>query len=738
MNLATIVYCSCFRLRSRLAGLLVVLLITAAGLLGQTTGDYRTTGNTTFATNGGWERFDGSSWAAAVTAPAASDNVITVRTGHTATLTGSKTLNQLVIASGGIITINAGITLTLSDGAGIDLDVNGTFNSSGSVSIGGGATISFNSGSTYNHTRDGGVVPAAIWDPASHCNITGVTVTMPSGFGQTFGNLTWNSSGQTSNLYFQTNITILGNFTVSGTGTFDPTNRALRMSNNSNGYTIDVSGDFLITNGATFKMNNSTGSCIVNVGGNFSLVSGNLTIVTGGASSTFSIAGDFSMQAGTLIINENDPVSVGTLNVAGNFSHSGGNINTETSGWPGTINFNGNTLQTYTRTGGSYTNTINFNVPSGTILDVGTSLVDGSNGFFTLNAGAGIISAHPQGLSLSVGTGSIRVSGTRTFSSGADYTYDGSVAQVTGNALPSTVRNFTANNSAGVTLTNNVTVNGTLSLLSGALNLNGRTVVISATGLVNCAGTGTINGNAGSSFTINSTNATGFPAGTYQNATVNSAGGVTLCGSVTINGILNFSAGRINIEDYNLTIGSPGQITGASLSSYIIAENSGTLKQYVASVDKLFPVGISSLYVPITLNNSGGSADYYSVNVFATVTDNGLSSGTPVSFLEDCVKMTWRLGEDVAGGSSLDVTTQWNAANEGSTFTRNESSVGYHDGSDWTPNPLGSSAASGSNPYTQVRTDITNVGSFAVGNKCTKLGDHLPPYRHNQVKTLIL
>ena len=59
----------------------------------------------------------------------------------------------------------------------------------------------------------------------------------------------------------------------------------------------------------------------------------------------------------------------------------------------------------------------------------------------------------------------------------ANYVYNGSSAQVTGALLPATVNNLTINNSAGVTLSSNVTVNGTLYLTAGVFNNNSATLV---------------------------------------------------------------------------------------------------------------------------------------------------------------------------------------------------------------------------------------------------------------------
>jgi len=562
-----------------------------------------------------------------------------------------------------------------------DISNNGTLRVTSTAGTPYSGVLNVAAGGTYEHARDGGSIPTATWDITSNCNITGVTTTAPGGSNQTFGNLLWNCPSQSQPVFLAT-INISGNLTIQSTNGQEGRPTA--------GAAHSVGGDYYHNGGIVRWTRNVNGSLTV---------TGNVTIA----------GGECRLSNGT---------GIGTLNLLGNLTISGGTL-TETGSASGLVNFNKSGTQTFLKTSGTISQIINFVVNSGSVLDVGTSIIDGSSGTFNLLSGAGLISANSQGISSTPGTGSIQVTGTKTFSTGADYTYNGTVSQITGNALPSTVRNLTIVNTNGVTNSQALTI-------TGLFQSNGQfssAFDIDFNGTTACGGS--VNATAGTVVYLNT--ALNILAGVYNNLTKAGASVADLCGDVTVNGTLNFSAGKINIGTNNLTIGSSGQITGVSLSSYVIAESSGVLKQYVSSADKLFPVGTSSSYVPITLNNTGGTADNYSVNLFATVTDNGLSSGSPVSFLEDCVKITWRVGEDVAGGSSLDITTQWSAVNEGSTFTRGDCSIGFHNGSEWTPDPAGSSSASGSNPYTQMRTDITDVGSFAVGNKCTKLGDNEPP-----------
>ena len=81
-------------------------------------------------------------------------------------------------------------------------------------------------------------------------------------------------------------------------------------------------------------------------------------------------------------------------------------------------------------------------------LDCGaTPLVSGA-GAFTLASGATLGIGSTAAITSSGATGNIQVTGTRTFNTCPNYTYNGSLAQVTGNGLPSTVNNLTINNSS--------------------------------------------------------------------------------------------------------------------------------------------------------------------------------------------------------------------------------------------------------------------------------------------------
>lgn len=202
---------------------------------------------------------------------------------------------------------------------------------------------------------------------------------------------------------------------------------------------------------------------------------------------TLNVTGDFILAAGTLYLSVSNN-RTGTLTVGGNFLMTGGTI-TESANRNGEIIFNNNGIQNFVKTGGSISNNIIFTVNAGSELDMGDYVLDGSSGSFILSAGATLTTANTEGISSSGPTGSIQVTGTRTYSSGAAYVYNGTSAQITGDGLPSTISSLTTDNPSGVTLTNTTTVSNTLSMIQGNIITGTNTFILSGSSLSHTAGT---------------------------------------------------------------------------------------------------------------------------------------------------------------------------------------------------------------------------------------------------------
>lgn len=102
---------------------------------------------------------------------------------------------------------------------------------------------------------------------------------------------------------------------------------------------------------------------------------------------------------------------------------------------------------------------------TGVLVFTGENHIAGT-GTFTLASGGGLIIGSANGITSSGSTGSVRTT-TRTFNTGANFTYNGSSAQVTGNGLPQEVNDLRINNSNNVRSSGSVQVDGTLYLEDG-------------------------------------------------------------------------------------------------------------------------------------------------------------------------------------------------------------------------------------------------------------------------------
>jgi hypothetical protein len=406
----------------------------------QSVDDYRSHQTGNWNSTSTWERWDGSTWVTpAPSTPTSGNGVITIRNGNTVTVTAGVTVDQVVVDAGTQITVNSGTTLTTANGAGTDLIVNGTVVNAGTMTMTG--TGSFNTGSIYQHNRNAGVIPTATWAATSTCSVTGVAGNVPTGLTQTFGSLTWNCAGQTATTALGAITGIAGNLTIQSTGT----GRFAFPAGST-----PVSGDY-VQNGGSVRVGAAT-------------------------SQTLSVSGNFSMSGGTLDLSSG--AGVGTIDIGGSFSHAAGTVTESGSSTTSGIVFNGGGTQTYT-SGGTVSNTINFTVNNGATLYMATgSTAITGGGSFTVLSGATLGITSTAGITTSGASGNIQVTGTRTYSTGANYTYNGTSAQNPGNGLPSTVNNLTINNSAGFTLQADQTVTNTLTLTSGNITTGTNTLTL--------------------------------------------------------------------------------------------------------------------------------------------------------------------------------------------------------------------------------------------------------------------
>lgn len=199
----------------------------------------------------------------------------------------------------------------------------------------------------------------------------------------------------------------------------------------------------------------------------------------------------------------------------------------------------------------------------------------------------------------------------------------------------------------------------------------------------------------------------------FYKLTINKASGIaTLSSAVTINNTLTFTAGKLSLDNYNMTIGNSAGIVGAGTNTYLIATGSGELKQQIAALEsKTFPVGTAAAYTPVTITLSlMSTTDVFNVRMLPAVYSNGITGSQMNS---NSVNATWMVSETVIGGSNATLTCQWPASLELTGFNRTFSRLAHYTSSAWDYGHE-NIMASGSNPYTVTRAGFTGFSPFTV------------------------
>ena len=163
-------------------------------------------------------------------------------------------------------------------------------------------------------------------------------------------------------------------------------------------------------------------------------------------------------------------------------------------------------------------------------------------------------------------------SGTFTSSSGQIITMSGSSAQSILGTTATTFEKLTINNSAGVNIYTDVTVNNTLTLTIGNLNVGATTLTINGdaaktSGFINVTTLSSLS--FGGTTTLSPASSLFYTVPVINNLTINRTGGIVCCGNITVNGVLNLQSanpssiiGTLDMSTYTLTMGENATTTG--------------------------------------------------------------------------------------------------------------------------------------------------------------------------------
>jgi hypothetical protein len=655
---------------------------------------------------------------------------------------GTSGLTSFTQAANGTYIQSAG-TFTLVTGAlGT---INGTFRNTGATITYTG-TMTVSGTGTYEHNRDGGVIPAATWNAASNCNILGMNATAPTGFAQTFGNFTWNCTAQSAFCPVNTNsFATAGTFSVLNTN-----NKNLTLSNSTTtSYTfnfaaVDVSG---LTSFLVLSFNNVTnpGVPLVNVSGNVTVRNGGK--IDFGASTNAPVQGIYSSilnVAGNLSIDNSSVNTASASNTSAGF-YVGGN-------WYGLVVFNNAGSQTYNNpnstTNKTFNNvgidyviappstvTLNSNMSlyssSSTVYDgisVGGTLVSGTNlinatiGAFTLFKLLGNPASAIAVTGFAISSGSNIISTTQSVASV-------SIGMSVTNAnLPSNtiVADIVTGGTNYIVLNNAAT--GTGSSQSVSFNSAGSIITSNPAGIVSSGATGTVqtntrtfNSSANYEFRGAVTGAftTTPTAATVNNLSINNASNVSLSQSLTVNGALTFTNGSLDIGAFNLIMGSGSSIGSAGTGKYVKTSSTGVLTQTLAtSTAVTFPIG-NSAYNPITISQSGAS-DNYSLRVI-----DGSISGLSPNDVTLTINRRWAVTRTSSTNVTITVgSISYNTGEENNATNFNAGTqpyYGLYNGSYWAQ----ATATQASQTFTSSNTVGSSTAtsfSLAMGKDAAFIG----------------
>jgi hypothetical protein len=547
-----------------------------------------------WGTASNWQIADNPSFTGAIAATNPPNNVnsagIWIRNGSPITVGSTVTADQLTIDASAVLTVGAGGNLTIANGLGTDLTIDGNFNVNNTTTTAAGSFTALNGTWTttvvsgvlttngtmtvagtgiYTNNVNGGSIPTATWNAGSKLNIQGITnSSLTGGMGQLFWDVEWNCATQTAAINLSANpfATIANDLTITSTNGFD-----LRMFSGATGGTTNINGN-LIINGGNLALSGggaSTSSTVtINVAGNVDLNGGTLSTAgtsnTAAANLTFNVGGNLLMNGGNFNIFTGafTIAATHTINLSGNLTINSGQIS-RTGNLTSIFRFNKATgIQTYnavTPNTAISNSSISWEVGNGSTspvlqllvgfvenaastltiqnlatIDVGNQIVRGTvagtNGSFNLNAGGTIITANANGIvaALSATTGSVQTGTAKTFNAGANYTYNGTVNQATGTGLPTPHTGILKieNTGATVSLTTVPSTGFNLILASGTFQIG-----IGQT--YNISNGGTITGSGGDF-------ATGTAGGTVNFIGTGTFSGNTNPFNVYINGGVNF------------------------------------------------------------------------------------------------------------------------------------------------------------------------------------------------------
>jgi hypothetical protein len=586
---------------------------------------YRTAGNVTFASATNWESSpDGTTWSAAASAPDATANTlaITIQSGHTATVSASITLDQLSVETGGTLVVNGGVELTVADGTGTDLYVNGTLDvqgTNGAINCIGQFELAV--GAKLITANENGIVNGAVLD------------------GGGVGTLTWANNTdyvlngtvpQTANLPA---VAIIRNVEINNTsGVVEGQSLVFSLS----GTLTLTAGTFDIT-GAGLEATFTSTMPIANTGTG-TIITDASNVITFGGISGYTIPSKFASAIGTVNVTNTSTVTfnqsftiLNALNLTAGVLNISGQTLTFDGTTPATLNRTAGTLNTFNSSIIINENVAGFTFPNDVFTataHLGDLTINRSGGVTwgnqaltvngTLVLTAGLFNMNGQDIRFQNGTTSIaRTTGTVTVS---NVTIADTFATVT---IPAGA--FTANTMGALTIDRftadqvifndaSLTITGQLTIIGGVLNISGKALILnnSIAEPIASTGAGTIVSDASTVLIIRGSGDYTFPTYAFTSS---------IClGNITIERDGNGTTAIPFTLEGTLTMDNTALTASRTLTfSELTVRNGAVPFAYTGSGTFAHNFIVTSLLNIGTAGNEGGGAVFVGAAITTTI-----------------------------------------------------------------------------------------------------------------------
>ena len=350
----------------------------------------------------------------------------------------------------------------------------------------------------------------------------------------------------------------------------------------------------------------------------------------------------------------------------------------------GTLNVTGANLTI--KNGGSVTNN-----SGGSIVFNATNLINGggngANGILiAINSGSSLTTANANGFTSSTGSFQHNLGNrSQTYSPGANFTYNGTIAQNTGTSYPTALTgSLTINNSNGVTLTDaaRTITTGTLNLVDGIFNtipVATNRLSIGSTATINRSGgsiAGTLQGTGVYNLTYTGNSKTSGPEAAntgLNNVTVNLTAAQTLTLDSTVvapDGNLSVSAGILDLGSNSINRSAAGGTLTVSNGATLKIGGTNTLPlnynthsigssstvEYSGTSQTVAVINSSQNYGNLTLSGSGTKTVAGAITASGTTTVNsGVTFATGAAFTANgavAINGTFLINQGGFGGGS--------------------------------------------------------------------------------------